>query len=274
MTNSMKPSRATLHFLIGGCFLFAAPSLFANPQVKTETSVVHQEPTKEVTMERGEIVAIQGNNVVIKMEDGTLRDFHNVPESLTFVVDGKPVNIKNAQVGMKLEKQTVKTTTPRVITKVETVTGKIWQVQAPNWVILTLENGTNQRFNIPEGQKFTNKQTGEQEDAFGLRKGMVIDVQRVTEIPETVVAEQVKRTGKMPPPPSTEVRADVPILIVVTSAPAAPPAPVETASAEPAPTALPKTASDVPLIGLFGALMTFLSLISMAIRGSASRSRG
>jgi hypothetical protein len=35
------------------------------------------------------------------------------------------------------------------------VTGKVWHVSPPSSVILTLEDGTNQSFKIPKGQKFT-----------------------------------------------------------------------------------------------------------------------
>src|SRR5262249_50671744 len=161
-------------------------------------------------------------------------------------VDGKQLNVHQLKAGMKLEKQTVTSTTPRVITTVETVTGKVFHVQAPNSVILTLENGQNQSFKIPNGQKFNIN--GQETDAFGLKKGMVVSAQRVTEVPETVVAQEIKRTGKMPPPPP-EPKADVPLLIVY--APSAPaPAPVEAAAAEPAPKKLPKTASDLPLVGI------------------------
>lgn len=269
--NVTKISTGILVGLIGGALILAFSSP-ARPQVKSEKSVLTGEPTKQVTVERGTIVAIQGNNVVIKMDDGTLEDFHNVPDSLTFTVDGKPVNIKNAKVGMKLEKQTITTTTPRVITTVQTVTGKVWQVRAPDWVVLTLDDGTNQRFAIPPGQKFTNKLTGKQFDAFGLRKGMVIDAQKVTEVAETLVEDEVKRTGKMPPPPSTEVSPDIPILVaVILPAPAPPAAPVESASAEPAPKALPKTASKLPLIGVLGVLSSMIALILMAIRARSAR---
>jgi hypothetical protein len=196
------------------------------------------------------------------MEDGTMRNFEHVPESTTFMVDGKPVNIHSAKVGMKLEKQVVTTTTPRVITTVQTVTGKVWSVQPPNWVILTMENGENQKFNIPKDQKFT--VDGKVTDAFGLKKGMVVNAQKVVEVPETVVAQEFKRTGKMPPPPPAPA-ADVPILVVLMPA-AAPAPPVETAAAEPAPKKLPKTASEVPLIGLLGAVLCAISLLGMAIR--------
>jgi hypothetical protein len=202
------------------------------------------------------------------MEDGTLRHFDNIPDNVSVLVDGKPVNIHNAKVGMKVEKQTITSTTPRVITTVETVSGTVWHVAPPSTVILTLENGTNQSFKIPKGQKFT--VDGEEKDAWGLKKGMKVYVQRVTEVPETVVAEEIKRTGKMPPPPP-QPKADIPILVVTVPAPPAPAQTVETAAAEPAPKQLPKTASDLPLIGLLGALFCALSLTAITVRMIASR---
>jgi hypothetical protein len=239
-------------------------------QVQTTKTEAHGEPTKEVTVERGEIVYINGNSVVIKMEDGTLREFDNVPESVTFMVDGKPVNINNAKVGMKLEKQTVRTTTPKVVTTVETVTGKVWHIAPPNTVVLTLENGQNQQFKIPKGQKFM--VNGEQTDAWGLKKGMKVAAQKVTEVPETMIADEVSRTGTAPPPPPPP-KQDLPILIVMAvPTPAVPTPAVETAEATP--TALPKTASDVPLIGLLGALFCAFALILMAIRIVVARPAG
>jgi hypothetical protein len=237
--------------------------------VQTSKTESHGDAIREVTVERGEIVYINGNSVVIKMEDGTLRQFDNVPESVTFMVDGQPVNINNAKVGMKLEKQTVRTTRPKVVTTVETVTGKVWHVSPPSTVILTLENGQNQQFTIPKGQKFT--VDGIETDAFGLKKGMKVSAQRVTEVPETVVAHEVERTGSAPPKPQAPTQG-VPILILV----AQPTPPVETAEAAPkkseaAPKKLPTTASNVPLIGLLGALFCGLSLMAMTIRMLASR---
>jgi hypothetical protein len=46
------------------------------------------------------------------------------------------------------------------------VTGKVWHVTPQNSVILSLQDGTNQSFKIPKGQKFT--VNGQQTDAFGL----------------------------------------------------------------------------------------------------------
>jgi len=259
MRSTRFASKTLIALLCGGALCLAL-SFSAVAQVNTEKTVSHGPAVKDVTIERGEIVYVSGHSVIIKMEDGTMRHFDNVPESVTFMVDGKPVNINNAKVGMKLEKEVVKTTTPKVVTTVETVSGKVWAVQAPNWVILTMDNGQNQKFTIPKDQVFT--VNGKQTDAFGLKKGMVVNAQKVTEVPETVVAQEYKRTGKMPPPPPAPA-ANTPVLVVY-SAPT--PAPVETASNEPAPSKLPKTASDLPLLVLLGLLLCAVSLTSRTVR--------
>jgi hypothetical protein len=49
------------------------------------------------------------------------------------------------------------------------------------------------------------------------------------------------------------------------------PAPVEVAAAEPAPKQLPKTASDLPLIGLLGLLFCGVSLSVTAVRSALAR---
>jgi hypothetical protein len=261
---SIRTSKSILQCLLAGGALCVAFSLPAAAQVKSTETVEHGTAAREVKVERGEIVYVSGNDLVVKMEDGSLRNFFNVPETTTISVEGKQLNVHQLKPGMKVERQTITTTTPRLITKVETVTGKVWHVTPPNSVTLTLEDGKNQTFKIPKGQKFTIN--GEEMDAFGLKKGMVVSAQRVTEVPETVVTQEVKRTGAMPPPPLAP-KADVPILIA--TAPAAS-APVEEAKAEPAPTKLPKTASELPLIGLLGALLCGISLAAFAIRKLAA----
>jgi hypothetical protein len=265
---STRFSGTILRGLLAGGALCMAFSLTASGQVQTTTKTTPEgAPTRSVKVERGTVVYVSGNSCVIKAEDGTLRHFDNVPESTTVTVDGKQLNIHQIQPGMIIERQTVTTTTPKMITTIKTVSGTVWFVSPPNSVILTMENGKNQEFKIPKGQKFM--VNGQETDAFGLKKGMKVDAQQVIEQPATVVAQEIKRTGVMPPPPPAP-KPDVPILILVL-APAPAPAPVETAAAEPAPTALPKTASELPLIGLLGLLFCGVSLATMAIRGTISR---
>jgi RNase P/RNase MRP subunit p29 len=268
---SIRLSGKILRCVLGGgalCIAFSPPSV---AQVQTTKSETHGTATREVTVERGEIVYVNGNTVVMRMDNGSLREFDNIPESSTFMVDGNRVHISEAKVGMKIEKQTVRITKPKVVTTVETVTGKVWHVSPPNHVILTLENGENQTFTIPKGQKFT--VDGVDTDAFALRKGMTVSAQRITEVPETVIEHEIKISGTAPPTPAAPTPG-VPILIVA----AQPTPPVATAEAtkspaaeEPAPKKLPTTASELPLIGLLGALLCVLSLTAMTIRMIVSR---
>jgi LPXTG-motif cell wall-anchored protein len=247
------------------CIAFAT-----HAQVETQTKVTHGAPTKTVKVERGTVVYVSGNNLVVKAEDGSLRHFDNVPEATTVTVDGKQLNVHQLKPGMTVEKQTITTSTPRMITTVQTVTGTVWQVSPPNSVILTLEDGKNQRFKIPKGQKFTID--GQETDAFGLRPGMKVTAQKVVEQPETVVTQQVKRTGVMPPPPPAPA-PEVPILVVFMEEA---PAPAEQAAAAPAPAPkkqLPKTGSELPLIGLLGMLSVGLSLGLKALRNLNAGSR-
>jgi hypothetical protein len=241
MNAKTRWTQAWLVVLVGGiCLAF---TLTSNAQVQTSTSETSQAPTHETTVARGEVVHVSGNDLIVKMEDGTIKHIPNVPESARVTVDGKELGIHDLKPGMKLEKTVTTTTTPKIITTVKSVTGKVWHVTPPTSVILTLEDGTNQKFNIPKDQKFN--VDGQMVDAWGLKKGMKISATKVVEEPLTTVEQQAKVTGQMPPPPPAPP-ADAPILVAFV---ALPPAPAAAAPAE-----LPKTGSPLPLIGLLGML--------------------
>ena len=154
------------------------------------------------------MVYVSGSDLVVKTDDGELRHFPNVLDDKTVTVAGKELTVHDLKPGMKLQRTTITSTTPRMITTVKTVTGKVWRVSPPNSVILTLEDGTNQSFNIPKGQKFNIN--GQMVDAFGLKKGMIVTATKIVEEPETVKSEHTKIAGTMPAPPPAPP-ADVPI---------------------------------------------------------------
>jgi len=218
--------------------------LSLNAQVQTQTSTQAGVPITEISVEKGEVVSVNGNDLVVKMADGSLRHIANVAESARVTVDGQQLGIHDLKPGMKLQRTISVTTTPQTITTVQSVTGTVWHVNPPRSVILTMENGENQQFKIPQGQKFNVE--GQMVDAWGLKKGMKVSATKIVEVPQTVVDRQAKVTGTMPPAPAAPA-ADQPILIAE-STPAPAPA------AEPAPTHLPKTGSAVPFIGLAGLL--------------------
>jgi len=184
------------------CLAFAALS---NAQVQTQTTTKSGIPTQEVKIEGGEVVAVAGNDLFVKMTDGTIQHFPNVSESARATVDGQQLGIHELKPGMKLVRATLTTTTPQVVTTVQTVTGKVWHVTPPSSVILTLENGQNQEFNIPDGQKFM--VNGTETDAWGLKEGMVVTAAKVVETPATSVTTQKEVVGTMP--------RDVPVLILI-----------------------------------------------------------
>lgn len=243
-----------------------------NAQVKTETTTKSGTSQHDVTIERGEVVTVSGNDLIVKMENGELRHFPNVPESARVTVDGKQLGIHDLKPGMKLERTTVKTTTPQTITTVQTVTGTVQHVSPPNSVILRLEDGTRQQFRIPSGQKFN--VDGKETDAFGLRNGMKISATRIVEQPKTVASEARTVTGTMPPPPPP----DQPILVAVIT-PVRPAASAQAGAAEATPSQapteaapaakLPNTASPLPLIALLGILALASPLAFRFIRKRA-----
>lgn len=216
-------------------------------QVQTSSSTTSGSATHQVQVINATVVAVSGNDLVVKLDDGTLKHIANVPDSARATVDGKEVGIHDLQPGMHLQKTITTTTTPKIITTTQSVTGKVWHVNPPLSVILTLEDGKNQEFKIPKGQKFN--VNGQMVDAWGLKKGMTVSATKVVEQPETVVTQQAKVTGKMPPPPPAPP-ADQPILVAV-MVPV--PAPEAAPAAAPAPS-MPKTGSELPLTALFGLL--------------------
>lgn len=256
MNSATGRTRAWLVLGVGlMCIVFA---LSMSAQVQTETSTTSGHSTSKTTVERATVVLVNGNDLVVKMEDGSIRHIANVPESTRIDVDGKELGIHDLKPGMKLQRTITTTTTPQMVTTVKSVTGTIWHVSPPNSVILTLEDGKNEQFKIPKGQKFT--VDGQEMDAFGLRKGMRISATKVVEEPVTQVERTRQLTGTMPPPPPPPP-ADVPILVAVV---VPPPAPAAAAPAAPAPAELPKTGSPLPLIGLLG-MLSLLSSIGLGL---------
>jgi hypothetical protein len=228
--------------------LCLAFNLSLRAQVQTQTTTSTGQATHQVSVQRGEVLAVDGNDVLVRMQNGQIRHFPNVPSSVVFNVDGQQLHVQDLKPGMKLQRTVTTTTIPKTVTTVQSVEGTVFFVSPPSSVILRLNDGTNQKFNIPKGQKFN--VNGQEVDAFGLRKGMKIQATRVVEVPTTTVQTQAEINGTAPPPPPAPP-ADTPILIAVVTPV---PAPAQTAEAQAPPQSLPKTGSILPLLGLLGTL--------------------
>jgi RNase P/RNase MRP subunit p29 len=255
MNSEIQRRRVWIMLGMGVLLLSFTVSVFA--QVKSETSTKSGTQTQEVSVERGEVLHVSGNDLIMKMEDGTIRHFPNVSENARATVDGKEIGIRDLKPGMRLQRTITVTTTPQIVTTVQTVTGTVWHVSPPSSVTLTLEDGTNQQFKIPKGQTFM--VDGQPKDAWGLKKGMKVSATKIVEEPVNLLQSQSQVTGSMPPPPPAPP-ADAPILVAVVMPP---PAPAKTPVA---PATLPKTGSFLPLIGLLGGLSLLISIALRAIR--------
>ena len=233
-------------FLLATGTLGLAFAVQTGAQVQTTTATTAGQSSQTVTVNRGEVYAVDGNDLIVKMADGTFRHFPDVPESARATVDGKKLGIHDLKPGMMLQRTITTTTTPMIVTTIQTVTGKVWHVTPPLSVILTLEDNTNQEFKIPKDQKFN--VDGQMVDAFALRKGMKVSATKIVEVPTVVSSELQSVTGKTPPAapapqkgeaPSAAAPTEIatqPQLVTATIPPSPPPdAPLLVAEGKPTP---------------------------------------
>ena len=162
------------------------------------------------------------------------------------------------------------------VTTIQTVTGKVWHINPPRSVILTLENNTNQEFKIPQDQKFN--VNGQMVDAFALKKGMTVSATKIVEVPTVVSSQEKSVTGTMPKEVATQEKSltseippgplpDAPLLIVK-GEPTAVPAETETPAAPAEP--ISPTESHFPWIWFAVALLVVL-FAALFIRAKSRR---
>ena len=213
------------------------------------------------TVERGEVLSVSGNDLLIKMDTGEVRHFTARPGA-TATVDGKTLTVAELKPGMKLQRTITTSRVTRTVSSVRTVQGQVKQVNAP-YVTFQRSDGEMRRVKVPDGSKFTIE--GEKKTVFELRPGMKFTATVVTESPEVVVSESRSTTGAGAPAPKPVIAAVPPkieeTVLIEEPAPAPKPAPVAEAKAEPAPEPkLPKTGSPMPFIGMLGFALSFAGL--------------
>src|ERR1700734_2172303 len=69
-------------------------------QVQTQTNTSVGQSSHLVSVERGTVVLVDGNDLIVQMADGSLRHFPNVPESARVLVNGKELGIHDLKPGM------------------------------------------------------------------------------------------------------------------------------------------------------------------------------
>jgi LPXTG-motif cell wall-anchored protein len=222
----------------------AAPAAAASAQQSTTTS-----ETKHF-----QVISVEGNKVVAKLPEGA-REI-TVPEDFRFTVDGREVSVHELQPGMKgtAKITTITTVTPVTVTEVRN--GEVMQASGSS-IIVKSANGIKM-FNEGDIAKrnVTILKDGKPASIADFHTGDRLTATIVTEKPPKVMTQrqvQAVLTGATP--------------TATTGAAPAAPAAAASAAATPAPHTgaaparkLPKTASQVPLLGLLGALSLAIAL--------------
>lgn len=249
MTLSMnKPRQLALRAFAAAALTLMAAGAWA--QDSTSISIRHGEPQIETQVKNATIVYVEGNNLVLKLEDGKVEHLV-VPFDEKFHVDGKELTVAHLTPGTKLTQTVTTTTTPRYVNTVRTLKGKVWHVNAPGSVILSLPDNTHHRYQVPPHATF--KINGEDKTVFELRKGMKLEATIVTDSTESVVSSNKATKGEAPVL-ALPTLADVMLIQLPSYTPTVTHEPLAVASAEEPAAVLPETASSLPLVGLLGGL--------------------
>lgn len=227
-------------------------------QDTSSTTIKHGPASYDTQVKNAEVVYVEGNDLVLRVDNGRLEHLV-VPDSDRFLIDGKEVGVNELTPGTKLTQTITTTTTPRYVTTVRNIKGKVWHVNAPRNVIVTLPGGNNQIFDLPSHAKFTIH--GEPKTVFDLRKGMDLEATVITDSEETVMSQSKSVVGQAPVAAPREIG-----LLLVLQPWHVPPAPQMAEASQQAAPELPETASLFPLMGLLGSAAVALSLGLTTVR--------
>lgn len=257
--------------LLGSTTVFVLCGVLAAQMPQTKKEAIKTGSTTTTESASGTVLAVGEGTVVAKLSNGEVRTF-NPPPGIKITLDGQPASLDQIKVGTKFHATLTKTATSITDRTTTVGSGKVWFVSGTT-VILTLPNGENRQYTVKKDYKFT--VDGKPASVFDLRKGMVVKAEKIVESPRVEMAadRQVTATSPKPvemakaepepaPAPAPAPRRAEP---APAPAPAPEPAPAPAAPAE-APKKLPKTGSELPLIGLMGMLCGAGSLVMRRLR--------
>ena len=176
--------RILTNIFAGGCTLALLSALSIGAWAQT---------TYQVDVNRGTVVYVSGNDLIVRMEDNQLKYF-SVPSYYQFTIDGKQVSVHDLKPGTKLTQTITTTIVEQSVTDVRTVDAKILEVKPP---YLTFAMGdTIKRVKVPDGTLFTID--GKQMMLPDLKEGMRVKGTVATTVPTSGYVTATKVTGKTP----------------------------------------------------------------------------
>jgi len=143
---------------------------------------------------QGELVAKGSDWLIAKDLHGNYK-LYSVQPGRKAIVDGVAKTLDELQMGTMLTSTATTTETP-LVNRTTTITqGKVFWA-SPKSVIVTLEDGVNKQYAVPDGFKFD--VDGKQITAMELRPGMKLTGTKIVEEPVTVITKDVVVTGSAP----------------------------------------------------------------------------
>src|SRR4051812_31816097 len=209
-----------------------------------------QQQTSTTETKRFEVVAVDGNNLVVKLPEGS-REL-TVPEDFRFTVDGQQLSVHDLKPGMKgMATITTKTTT-HPVTVTEIKNGKVRQVTGSNVMVQTDQGFKNFTQGDLDKRGVKIYKDGKVAELSDLHTGDNLSATIVTTRPPRVVTEkQVDAALARAESGATAAAGTRAVAPSTAQAPAAPAAATSgSMAAAPAARKLPKTASEMPSIGL------------------------
>jgi len=238
-------SRAVARLVLAAVAVVFAGAGVTSAQTTTETKAF-------------EVIAVQGNDLVVKLPEGTKE--LTVPEDFRFTVDGQQLSVHDLKAGMKGTAVVTTKTTLHPVTVTEVKNGTVQQVSGPTIIVKTAEGFKMFTEGDVDKRGVKIMRNGEPAQLSDFRAGDKLSATIITEMPPRVVTEkEVSAT--------TARAATAPAKAHTPAAAAAP-----SAAAEPADSGkhLPKTASPLPLVGLVG-LSSLLAGVGLTLRRRLAR---
>jgi hypothetical protein len=165
--------------------LFAASFCFVS-------AMAFAEVTTEV--KKGIVTATWANQLVVKMPDGTYRQY-TIPAGFQFDHEGRKVGVAELKPGWEVTATITTTTTPEVVQVTELRNGEVVQVNGRS-LIYKDDAGKNQSWTPPEGFKFM--VDGQPTDVADLKPKTKLAATIVRTTRTTKSKRQVSASAKSP----------------------------------------------------------------------------
>ena len=221
-------------------------------------SAAAQQTTSTTETKKFEVIAVDGNQLVVRLPEGT-REI-TVPEDFRFTVDGRSLSVHELKPGMKGTANITTKTTVTPVTVTEVKNGTVQQATGGSIIVRTDQGFKMFTQGDVDKRGIKIMKDGQPVQISDLHSGDSLTATIVTAKPPRVVSEKevkatLARSGEAPPPPAASAAKPAPTGGAASGAAAPAATAGATGGGTTAPAGakkLPKTASPLPLLGLAG----------------------